>query len=99
MKTFHLVVLTAFLTLPVMAEAEPLQPGTSARVVDQYGNTRHDLPSLRLGSDLKWRVVDAYGNTRHDLPSVKVDRDGKARVVDPYGNTRHDLPSVTGMPK
>lgn len=91
-KTFALIIC---LTSPIAAEAQQQPSEQRAKVVDQFGNTRHDLPSLRQGSDGRWRVVDPLGNTRHDLPSVRVDRDGRARVVDAFGNTRYDLPSAS----
>jgi hypothetical protein len=100
MKSLRVLVLLGVLTAPILVQAQQRQPEVRARVVDQFGNTRHDLPSVRVDRDGRAKVVDAFGNTRHDLPSVKVDRDGRARVVDQFGNTRYDLPSArTNRPK
>lgn len=98
-------ILIAILTLGLLgvhteAEAQSRQGEVRARVVDQNGNTRYDLPSVRIEQNGRARVVDRNGNTRYDLPSVKVDQNGRRRIVDRNGNTRYDLPSVqTGRPR
>lgn len=94
MKLLEAFLLFAFLALPALVQARAPEPDTRVRVVDQFGNTRYDLPSLRVDREGRTRVVDRNGNTRYDLPSVRSDRDGRVRVVDPFGNTRYDLPSV-----
>lgn len=94
MTILRISALVLFLVSSGTAAAQVSKPETRVRIVDQYGNTRYDLPSVKIDSTGRARVVDTYGNTRYDLPSVKVDQSGRARVVDPYGNTRYDLPSA-----
>lgn len=79
----------ALLTLASTAQA---QPETRLRITDRTGNTRYDLPALKVDRHGVARLVDRTGNTRHDLPSIRLDHKGRARPVDRTGNMRHDLP-------